>query len=190
MQIITQKGKYNVIFDVYGNLYFQNDKIYCLEINGRNEPTLEETLLENTSVTQIQSKKFEVTTTSLKQLIQDEVSELDDDNEEEEPDYYPEDSNIIQDVQEDDDLYNTTVNESFEFSTKNNNETVQLINYEDGIFALYDTYIYHEETLHYKTNYIAEVPALYRIRLYTNGDMYIRPIGYAEKLYKLDDLLN
>lgn len=191
MQITTPNGTYEIFFDIYGNLYFKNDKVYCLEINGRSEPTLEETTFSNSSIINIPTKKFEIISSSLKQLVSDEIDNLDEDNEEEEPDYYPEDSNIITNADEntDDDPYDMNVDETFEFGSKNNNENVAVVSYEDGIYALYDTYIYHEDALQYKTNYVANVPALYRLRLYTNGTLYIRPIGYPEKSYKIDDLI-
>lgn len=52
------------------------------------------------------------------------------------------------------------------------------------VAALYDTYVYNESMLSFKTN-SRDNTAIYRLILNTDGKISFRPIGYIEHHYNL-----
>jgi len=202
-------------FDTYGNIYFaptsEPDNLYDLVITNTNTITCEKCVNMNTNnidndndydiiIGELESFKNKNT---LRGKIISEMKEDDDDDN----NGYNSDHELTEDVQK------TYFSENLEFNeyididgkkkhkNKNKNKNApfsfsfvkglglkDIVFYRDDICALYDTLIYdgscEESNLLMKTTHVSEVP-LYRLCIYTSGDVKFRAIGAKEIIYKL-----
>lgn len=214
------KDNYNISFDTYGNLYFEdkiNTKVYQLNVDGKNIPYLDQGQYKVLNKSPININTFVLLdkNTSLKariKKIQANHNMNDDDDYNSDDDFDLEgDGNVIDYYPEDNDHYNNLNDDSENDSGMNDEDKIKMygsqnlqfnfwasspdspieINYrEDGdITALYDVYIYDEHNnLIFKSTSKQE-DSIYRLRIFYNGDIYFRPIGYTENRYilKIDD---
>ncbi|QKF93740.1 hypothetical protein QKU48_gp0282 [Fadolivirus algeromassiliense] len=202
-------------FDIFGNIYLHDidkNNTYQLNINGKNTPYLEQgnydiiekntrnpnkfTLLDkNTSLRakiKKMQKKHELTQNDENDNSDD---EYDLDGDKNIPDYYPEDNDHINnDLESEDDIYDEdninkygTQNIKFNFWNSSTDINIEINNRKDGdISALYDTFIYDEyNNLIFKSTSHDEY-SIYRIKIFSNGDIFFRPIGYSEHKYKIE----
>lgn len=207
IQIKTNNGDklINFSFDVYGNLYFDNDNnTYQINITGKNIPCCEIgeydiiSEYENNLGTFSLLNKENSLKIKVKHKIEEEAEynsddeyDLDGDNI---TDYYPEDNDYVynEDNASSDELideYNVSNygydNLKFEFWNNSINKPIPIYNRKDGdIMSLYDVYVYDNNNLVFKSN-SRDNSSIYRIRLNTDGNIYFRPIGYPEELYEL-----
>lgn len=110
--------------------------------------------------------------------------------------YYEEDTEyneyIDDNEDEDDDDDKIYVQTSFSFSSDHKkikqHEINNLVTDREEILALYDTLVYEgdpsDASLIFKTKLLNDA-AIYRLCIYTSGDIKFRPIGSREKNYKL-----
>ena len=199
-------------FDFYGNLYFTStgDKSYQVNIDGKNNLFLEEGIYKILSNEEINRKGLVVTkgmdSLSNKILTENENCDnedneynpySDEDNEKEENDYYPEEDDYYLSDESDSETYDLIYediekkfgnhNKRFNFfSIRKNLDDDELINSREhgDVCALYDTYIYDHNMLCFKSS-AQNNDSCYRIKLYSNGNIIFRPIGYSEQNYKL-----
>ena len=188
----------NVSFDFYGNLYFTlNNNTYQLNVDAKNTPYLDQDNYDIIDESTCKLHKFNNYESQYGTLSEKMQTIINDDTQ----NYYPEDNSyymldnhsnknsdedIIDEYIIDEDIEKQygTFNKKFVFSHNNSIIPINMRNNGD-ICALYDTYIYNDANcLCFKSNSNDEI-SYYRIRLYNNGDIYFRPIGYSEKLYKL-----
>lgn len=191
-------------FDKYGNVYlslFENpEEIYDLNISNTNnlfceKYTISEKKTENTSPTLNIGEliPFYNNTTLrgkiIKDYLDDDYSDNDSDNEFTEDiqkKYWPEDLEFNEYM---DKRINT--NEpyfSFNLNTHKNDLENKLIYDREHIHALYDTLIYEGNlevnTLLMKTSLVNDIP-LYRLSIFTSGDILFRAIGSTQLHYKI-----
>lgn len=202
--IITNNGNEIIIdFDPYGNLYIEHaQKTYQVNISGNSLPILDQGLY---TIIQPYVKEFkQIIHTDidnpLQQKLKKKIENNENDNSDDEyfldeqnNDYYPEDHDhdITNKDEEDDNISIDcdTIEKYGEYNYKfdfwNNNNIA--INYrEDGdITALYDTYIYDDNKLIFKSHSIDNT-SIYRFRIYKNGDILFRLIGGTERKCKLE----
>lgn len=182
----------NISFDFYGNLYFElNDKSYQVNIDGQNRPVLDcgDYTIINTS-NNITINKFNSIEAS--NILREKAKKtLEEDGES--YDAYTEnydyainknlnnsDNEII-----DEDIENQYGNHNKPFNFTNNNSIIPINMREFGdICALYNSYIYNGTDVCFISTSSNET-SYYVIKVYTNGNIQFRPIGYSEKLYKL-----
>jgi len=108
--------------------------------------------------------------------------------------YYEEDAeyNEYVDENEDDEDDKIYTHPSFSFSSDHKkikqHEINNLVSSREEILALYDTLVYNgdpsDASLIFKTKLLNDA-AIYRLCIYTSGDIKFRPIGSREKNYKL-----
>jgi hypothetical protein len=110
--------------------------------------------------------------------------------------YYPEEEEYVENEYDSDDSDSDLIdedninkygtdNKQFKFSVYNIDYKLAINNRENGdIAALYDTYIYDNGKLCFKSN-STDSESIYRIKLFDDGKLLFRPIGYQEKYYEL-----
>lgn len=191
---------FEISFDVYGNVYLSNQHlIYQINVDGKNMPYVEHHDFKFWNAPQINIKSFILLNdeTSLAAKIKNEHDNNNDEefmNSDEEINWYPEDDNYLNNEEAknssdeliDEDNINKYGHENkyFEFYRSNQSIDIHINNYVDEeIMALYDTYIY-DDSLIFKSNSI-DSSSIYRMRIYKNGDIYFRPIGYSERKFNL-----
>jgi len=112
---------------------------------------------------------------------------------EEELKYFPERNEFFEtDVVSSDDIIDEDLinsygyhNLKFNFSHASDDATIPIYNREDGdITALYDTYIYQNDNLCFKSSSRND-ESLYTIKVHDNGILYFRPHGFREQQYKI-----
>ena len=196
----------DVSFDFYGNLYFRlNNNTYQLNVDAKNTPYLDHdnydilnnNINNNINNNQFKLQKFNNYNTPYGTLSEKMQTMINDDSH----NFYPEDNTYYMLDEETNQHLSTLDNEDiidedmekqygvfnkkFIFSHNSINDIIPINMRQNGdICALYDTYVYNETNLCFKSNSNDEI-SYYRIRLYNNGDLFFRPIGYSEKLYKL-----
>lgn len=207
MKINNNGHEITLSFDPYGNLYFEhNNKFYQIIISGNDVPILD---YGNYSIIKPYKKQFKQIINidksnplqrKLKKKINDQENNEDNDSDDEyfledhNDDYYPEDQdyeNDNEDISDDNiSIDGDTIEKYGEYNYKFDfwlNEEINIYYREDGdITALYDTYIYDNEQLIFKSHSVDD-SSIYRFRIYKNGDIYFRPIGGIEKKYKLEN---
>lgn len=190
-----------VTLDIYGNMYFSmsenDDECYQLNINGKDELYLDYfkyTILDNISYP---CKPFLVEENNLKKQVEkdlEELNELEDiDDEDEEEIYIPEDEDIYLEKEDDYncDIFNADNDEFcdeyyFEFYSNNknnaNNTETKIIERNEDIGALYNSYIYKntELILLSRSN-----SSTYIVKIFNDATILFRPIGSKEKKYYL-----
>ena len=204
---------FNISFDKFGNMYLENNEFsgsYQVNIDGKNVPyTVNDTFkIIQKNVSKIGKIKLLDNHRSLKDKVHTELEEnrlkLDDFNINDndllnEPDYFPEDNDHINIIDEDEDDDNTQCyKEIFDEDNVNKYGIDNLeflfwgyndisVNYrEDGdISSLYDTYVYGKgNTLIFKSNSKDE-NSIFRLMVYQNGDIHFRPISENAKIYHM-----
>jgi hypothetical protein len=205
MKIVIKNNKTldaDISFDFYGNLYFSYNNItYQVNVNGKNILYLEPgeyKIIEHEEIinkTEIKPVKNINGSNSLRELalkencIRDELYPEDDEYIDEE-NLCNSDEIIDEDIETKYGAHNkrfkffNTTPDSSENSSENNLMDIVHLREDGEVCALYDTYIYNNEMLYFKTNSSDDL-SYYRIRVYLNGDIYFRPIGYSDKLYIL-----
>jgi hypothetical protein len=114
--------------------------------------------------------------------------------------YYPEDDDHVnnEDNEEVDEIYGNDQyidedniknygydNKKFDFWSSGSENIIPILYRKDSdIMALYDTYIYDNNNLIFKSN-SPNNDSIYRFRLNTSGEIYYRIIGQVEKKFKL-----
>ena len=203
--------KGSVTFDLYGNLYITvnentnentNELTFQININGKNQPYAD---LGDYHIiddqTNIKINKFTLLDkeSSLKSNViknknieevgsdeeYDEEGELIDKN-----DYYEEDKYVLNDDNDDVDNKSNESDEDenpiFNFSFVNPSCQLKIDNrYNGDITALYDTYLYDNDLLCFKSN-APHNQILYRIKLFSNGNFSLRSIGDRDIFYRLE----
>jgi len=194
----------SIKFDVFGNLYFELDNfvledasttnlLYQININGSNKleayagkydiipdeintPLLTQFKVKDPDIIEKEVEKKVIIGEEDHEDITDRI-------------YYPEDieyeepdiSDIIEESLIDDDNIKTYGNQNQRFIFSYNNvkdPTIEIsVDTRDGgdIAALYDTYIYKNNQLYFKS--MSPDRSIYRILIHNNGDMYFRLIG-------------
>lgn len=194
-------------FDSYGNvyLYFDSlDKAYQLNVNGKNIPYLEPGQYNIIKRSNKNIGTFTIldSETSLKSKVDKHLEEehaydsdddydLDGDNI---SDYYPEDSTYLHndDLQHDDELIDENMlnaygddNLKFNFWSFSKDEQISIYDIEnEDIMALYDTYIYDNGQLIFKSN-SKNGNSIYRLCIHLDGTILFRPIGYTERIFNI-----
>jgi hypothetical protein len=187
--------------------YFMSKKslLFQVNISGKNIPLLEPGCYDiiETSQRKVHKMFLIKKDNSLKAHIKnkkEEMIEQDSDSDEfdeeinEEINYYPEEDDYFNEqVNEDSDSsldednlkqYGKD-NQKFIFSSVDVNYPISVHNRQYGdISALYDTYIYEKDVMCYKSN-SQNNNSIYRFRIYENGKIYFRLIGYPEICYVL-----
>lgn len=210
---LNKEYQFSISFDNFGNLYFEHPSIqdvYQINVDGRNKPYSIKDKFEVIDESSSKIGKFKILGKrfSLKEKIKKELEtnkitfdefDLNDDDLDQEEDYFPEDNdhiNIIEnDTSEEDLIYHEVYDEenvkkygidNLEFLFWGDTSEIKVKNRIDGdISALYDTYIYGEGgKLLFKTN-SKDDSAIFRFNIHTNGKIFFRPIGEIETLYHL-----
>lgn len=199
---------FNISFDLYGNLYFFNDKnTYQVNIDGRNNVVLDRGDYPVIDGSANVYKIKHLDENSLKNKIRtenqdnEEHSDGDEEDEIERNDYtyYPEDSdhlhiddpNMYQQEYINEDIINQygEHNLPFVFWEPDGLDLTQIkiTNRQDcDIMALYDTYIYDVNNRLMFKSHSPDNSSIYVIRIYPTGELYFRPIGNTEKKYILN----
>jgi len=194
--------KSDITFDLYGNLYITINKlIYQININGKNQPCAESGDYHIIDDTNSNINKFTLLDkdTSLKSNVIKNKNMEDYGSDEEydsdgEPidknDYYEEDKYVLDDepTEEDDNksVDSNDDNQKFLFSYVNPSCQLKINNrYNGDIMSLYDTYLYDDNMLCFKSN-APHNQILYRIKLFSNGNFSLRSIGDQDILYRLE----
>lgn len=193
-------GKICYIFDKGGNIYFspsnEPSNYYELNITSNNSLSCEKIIMPIC----YDDTKFNIgdlvqlDDTSLKIKTQEILEEDDDYNSDDDTQkkYMPENFEYNEYMQNDDNDDDEKV--FFNFSEKMNLDN-NFIHLDDVSNALYDTIVYRGDIanneLVMKTTMINDMP-LYRLCLYTSGDIKFRPFGSENQFYKLkyDDIEN
>jgi hypothetical protein len=202
-----------ISFDEYGNLYLNDsanqNQAYQLNISGKNIPYFDFGYYKIISEYTGKAKTFvALDKDSLKTKIKTEIErEFDNYNSDDEYDlennidYYPEDTDYLNNEDEnengdenenengdenEDDYNENEDNHKFTFWTNIINNQFSIFNRENGdIMALYDVYIYKDDKLMFRSNSI-DNSSIYRFKINVNGDIHFRPIGHVEKKFKLE----
>jgi hypothetical protein len=182
------------------------DMIYQININGNSTPCVEQgsyDTVENPdkkiSSFIMLNKPYTLKTKireSLKEyeLDSDEEYDLDGDND---TDYYPEDNDHKGNEDELNELSDEVIdeenikcygnnNKKFIFSKNQHVGDLQIdVDYRKNgeIMALYDVYIYDNDLIFKSVS--PDNSSIFRIRVFTSGDFYVRTIGDQEKKYQL-----
>lgn len=185
-----------VSLDVIGNMYLSisenDDMCYQLGINGKDELYLDYfnyTILNNNIYP---CKPFLVEENNLKKKVEEDLEELNEledfDDEEEEEIYIPEDEDIFLEKEEEYnyDIFNEDEDEEDEYyfdfysNNKNNNIETKIIERNEDIGALYNSYIYKNSELILLSR---SHSSTYIIKIYNDNTILFRPIGSREKKY-------
>ncbi len=194
-----KKLRSDIYFDRYGSLYFRvNDKLYQVNIDGRNNPYADRgdySIIGNIVNDKIKYGKFKVEPVNLLQKKVD--RELNSDEESDEEDEDEQDQLIIEEeVNEESDeriIYEELEtkygvhNKPFGFSyvDPSYEERIPVNNRNNGdVDALYDTCIYNNHSPCFQS-YSLEEESIYKFRIFDNGEIYFKPMGYKEKKYEL-----
>ena len=198
----------NLYFDltsVKDNKFFDEPLIqplYQINVNGDNTPYIEPGIYPIVQEKKCEYTRFTLLNHNLEKKVKQSIEinqynedDEDDEDDEDSDDYYPEDNDYKEESLDsfyevsflDDDLlikYGEH-NKKFKFSNVNPvyNVPVNVRKFGD-ITSLYDTYIYKNEKLCFKSCSVDD-EAIYRIRLLTKGEFWFRSIGRVEKLYNL-----
>lgn len=204
------KNNYAVSFDTYGNIYLNdipNNETYQLNVNGKNIPYLEKgeykilnechnkfgtfSLLDKNTSLKARIKKIQLENNV--NYDSDDDYDLDGDNQM--LDYYPEDNDHYVNDKSDNDEENQIFDEDlikhygdqnseFKFWSSSPDQSFKINSRENGdIAALYDVFIYDENDNLIFKSVSSENNSIYRIRLFMNGELFFRPIGYTENKY-------
>ena len=178
-------------FDKYGNIYFSVDnEIYDLYITNKNTLVLDKYNIDNNNDTDADNIitigeiiPFYNNATLRGKIIKETNNDSDDD--EYKKNYFQEDLEFNEYINEKEnyDQPYFTFNITSDLNINNN-----LIVDRETIHALYDCIIYsgNFETgnIMMKTTLVNDMP-IYRLCVYTSGDIKFRPIGSSETIYKL-----
>jgi len=182
MEITVDNKKIIILFDRYGNIYLENNNnLYELEIDKKNNPII--TNINNNKQEEILNiNKITINKNKLQQKI------IDEDNEEykeiEDKEYTI--NGKIKEIIIDEDNINEygIYNKPFIFYSPKYSET-KIIDMDQNISALYDTYIYENNTLIFVSK-SCEEESIYRLILHTNGIIQFRNIGENNRQYRLN----
>lgn len=198
---ITIKSEYgdvhmNINFDTFGNLYFGNS--HQINIDGKNVPYAEKGEYEITQKIQYKFGSFSLINNenSLSKRVKDEqiTFDSDEENSPDEENYFFDDTDHMNNEENensnsgsfDEDNINNygRHNVKFVFNILNDSIKIDINDRINGdIMALYDTYIYDDKLL-FKSN-SSDDSSIGRFRIFTNGTIYFRMIGYPESKYTL-----
>lgn len=192
-----------ISFDNYGNIYLDDiltGKTYQVNIDGRNNLFFEEGSYPTQKSVAIVSKLHSEPDQSLKNIVRTHVPDdmeeaFDEDflNQEEFYKHLEEEKYCYEDKNSDseDELTTNTFDEEewnskFRFSTINEEYKPTVENREnEDICALYDTFVNHDGQIVFKSSAV-NYYSPYRINILTSGKLIFRPVGSAEKHYKLE----
>jgi hypothetical protein len=192
MNIITDSitsQSATITFDVYGNLYI-NDT-YQLNVDGCNIPYLESgeyNILDNKSkvkISKITEERF-----LLKEKVRDTLKLDDNSSEEDEIDYYPENNEQYDQSSESEEINEDIIkkygehNIPFNFGNSAFGDDIIKERNNGDIMALYDTYLYDNNNLVFKSN-SNDNSSIYVLKIWTDGSILFRPIGYKEAKYRV-----
>jgi hypothetical protein len=196
-----------ICFDTYGNLYFdighlKNDNLYFnntnikplhqLNIDGRNKPFTYpgEYKIKDKSSTDIRNLKL--VNNNLEKLAKDSVEYYDDDEYDLDP--IPEDKYYIEEEISDNDneiideeILNKygDLNKPFNFFNEDPDYVFRVNKREEGeITSLYDTYIYIQDLLGFKSS-SPFGESIYILKLNDNNQFIFRPIDGRDTSYKV-----
>jgi hypothetical protein len=174
-------NSFEISFDPFGNIYLSKpNEIYQININGKNEPYAELGKYKIVSEYTNNINTFTMLEHSLQEKVKNEENEEDEDNN---SDYYPEEN----DHQDNNNYEYSDDEEEKKFNFSKNNTDIKINEIEDeNTMALYDVFIYDTNLIFKSTS--PDNSAIYRFRIFLNGDIYFRPIGYTEKKYKLSNI--
>lgn len=196
-----------VTFDKCGNLYFSphdnpsnlfdlnitsNNSLVCDKYNNNNN-NASETVLEENKIIQGELKPFYNNVTLRGEIIKNkslegEKNSYDSDDETKKESYFQEDYEYNQYLDNNNEDSETEPFFSFNGTIKTDLLNKIVFNREEEILALYDTLIYKGDpscaNIIFKTSLISDTP-IYRICIYTSGDIKFRPIGQSDKFYEL-----
>lgn len=205
----NNKTKIKICFDYYGNLYIEmpDKKLYQVNIDRYNEPVLDHGVYDVINVENNPSDdknllgNFDLVNNKINlrnsiKKAQDDNNDIDDTEHEKDINHYPEedeyyandintDSDDIKCIDEDNEKQFGVLNKQFIFSNCNSYHIDIDMRTNGDICALYDTYIYDSNNnLCFKSNSDSNT-SYYRLKIFDDGKIFFRPIGYTEKSYIL-----
>lgn len=190
---MNANNKINLYFDKGGNIYFRIlNKLYDINIDCNNKLFCE-TLDWDYNLTDKKNLDFgelklSCHLSSLKGKVQKEIIKNinNEDSESVENKYFYENNEF-------EEYYDSDSSDGFEEKVKfvGNEEHINLIDIYDTDIALYDTLLYNNDNIFFKTSFEGIQPC-YRLKIFDNQMISFRVLGEVEQLYKLiindDDL--
>jgi hypothetical protein len=195
MDLLIDNNKIEILFDTLGNIYFEfNNSYYELIITKTNDIICEKIQYElvpgdcsNISFGRIKTNSLHHKTIKKlqEQEEQEDLDEFDSDNEQEHDykirsKYLPEDNEFYEEYD-----YSESDDENIEYIIflKNNAKEPRIVKSEELYVPLYDTLVYNNDVITFKTKLMNSVP-IYRLNLYMNNKLAFRPIDKPTKYYK------
>ncbi|ARF09206.1 hypothetical protein Catovirus_2_155 [Catovirus CTV1] len=181
--------KLKLCFDKGGNIYFKYcDKYYDLNIEADNKIKLE--ILPNYNCVNLDNIKFgelklSSDSGSLRGKVQKEIIKSSN-NDETDEDYH--ERLFMYENEEFAEFYGLDSDEEQEEQVKfvGNKDNIDFCDFDDeSNIALYDTLLYDNDNLYFKTSLIGIEPS-YRLKIYKDGSINFRPIGDKEQVYTLN----
>lgn len=181
-----------IFFDKGGNIYFKYfDKVYDINITSDNKIQCEccnfDLILINKKNMNFGKIKLSCDSNSLKGRIQKEILKSIDsnDNSDEEHEDTAEDRYLYEN-KEFTEYYDSESDDEYDEKVKfvGSDTDIDVCDFDDNIAALYDTLLYDNDNVYFKTLFVGIQPC-YRLKIYKNGIITFRPLGEAEQMYKL-----
>lgn len=188
MKVICKDQVIYISIDTIGNLYLSlleyDNRCYQININARNELYLDHYDHNITSLDPWPCKPFLVEENNLKKKIETECAEEEEEDDEEEI-YIPEEENIYLEAEEyNDDIFDVnedTINDEYDFDFFANNSNMKVLERDNDIGALYNSYVYEDS----KLIFMSRSNTAYIVKLYNDATILFRPIGSREIKYNI-----